>query len=110
MQEKLKRAKKQKQIQTIQLDIIKYQLSDFCKRNSKALALIFKALLKGEKTAKQNQESTSKDKPKKSPKSTPNPQPNSPESIPNPTQESTIHLKELDLDIPAPKPPLNIEG
>ena len=25
-------------------------------------------------------------------------------------QESTIHLDDLELDIPLPKPPLNIEG
>ncbi len=103
MQEKTKNAERQKQIKNIQLNVIKYQLSNFCKRNSKALALIFKALLKGEKI-------TPQDKSKKTFQSTPKLSSKSQKPNPKPTQESTLHLKELDLDIPIPKSPLNIEG
>lgn len=93
---------KQQQIKNIQLDIIKHQFSNFCKHNSKALALIFKALIKGESSTQENKKSNPKNKPIDSTESK--------TANPKTTQESTIHLKELELDIPLPKPPLNIEG
>lgn len=39
---------KEKEICTIQLSIVQYHLGKFCKANATALALIFKALLRGE--------------------------------------------------------------
>lgn len=39
---------KEKEIRAIQLSIVQYHLSKFCKANATALALIFKALLRGE--------------------------------------------------------------
>lgn len=93
---------KQQQIKNIQLDIIKHQFSNFCKHNSKALALIFKALIKGENAAQSNPRLNTQNKSIDSIESS--------KTNHKTNQESTIHLKELELDIPLPKPPLNIEG
>lgn len=93
---------KRQQINDIRLNIIKYQFSDFCKHNPKALALIFKALIKGESATQSNKKSKPQNKSTNLAES----------KIANPktNQESTIHLDDLELDIPLPKPPLNIEG
>ena len=48
-------------IQDIKLQIIKRQFSIFCKQNQKALALIFKALIKGEKQLKEYKKLESKE-------------------------------------------------
>lgn len=100
---------KQEEIEAIKLNIIKYHLSNFCKRNSRTLGLLFKALIQSEKTnhiqktANHTTPPNTKTSPKSSTKKTQTNQ-----NTPNKTD--TIHLEELKLDIPTPKPPLNIEG
>ena len=42
----------------IEYDIVKYQFSQFCKRNTQAIALILKALLKGEKAYQSDSNTT----------------------------------------------------
>ncbi len=93
---------KKQQINDIRLNIIKYQFSNFCKHNPKALALIFKVLIKSESVAQDNKKSKPQNKSTNLAES----------KIVNQktNQESTIHLDDLELDIPLPKPPLNIEG
>lgn len=44
----------------IEYDIVKYQFSQFCKHNTQAIALILKALLKGEKVYQNPSASDSK--------------------------------------------------